>query len=141
MFYNCQVLIILESVVILTFWYIDSDSYQVILSYHSFTNQVNILQHASGSIEGEGFTELTVLRMAVTNSVVDPWIYILFRKEVLMIILRAIERVRGRSLQITHDLSGISETADTKQVSTVMSSTNRTAESQLSDDDGGVYKG
>lgn len=102
---------------------------------------VNILQHASGSIEGEGFTELTVLRMAVTNSVVDPWIYILFRKEVLMIILRAIERVRGRSLQITHDLSEISETADTKQVSTVMSSTNRTAESQLSDDDGGVYKG
>lgn len=117
------------------------DSYQVILSYNSFKNQVNILQHASGSIEGEGFTELTVLRMAVTNSVVDPWIYILFRKEVLMIILHAIERVRGRSLQITHDLSGISETADTKQVSTVMSSTNRTAESQLSDDDGGVFKG
>lgn len=57
-----------------------------------------------------------------------------------MIILRAIERVRGKSLQITRDLSGMSETADTKRVSTAMSSTNRTAESQLSDD-GGVYKG
>lgn len=32
---------------------------------------------------GDGPLELLVLRFAVTNSIVDPWIYILLRKETL----------------------------------------------------------
>ena len=35
-----------------------------------------------------GSVELLVLRLAVTNSVVDPWIYILLRKETVLGLLR-----------------------------------------------------
>ncbi|XP_061182327.1 prostaglandin E2 receptor EP4 subtype-like [Saccostrea echinata] len=45
-----------------------------------------IFAHAAMWIEGNGPRELLVLRFAVTNSVVDPWIYILLRKENLRIL-------------------------------------------------------
>ena len=45
--------------------------------------QINILQHATLSIDTNGPTELLVLRFAVTNSIIDPWIYILLRRETL----------------------------------------------------------
>ncbi|XP_062586185.1 prostaglandin E2 receptor EP4 subtype-like [Saccostrea cucullata] len=97
---------------------------------------VNILQHASGATDGEGKTELNLLRMGVTNSVVDPWIYILFRKEVLLLLLGGMERLVGKKFEIRHELSGMSGTADTSKTS----ASNRTPSTKLSDD-GGVYKG
>ena len=39
--------------------------------------------HASGNLQSEGKLELLFLRLAVTNAIVDPWIYILLRKETL----------------------------------------------------------
>ncbi|XP_062578507.1 prostaglandin E2 receptor EP4 subtype-like [Saccostrea cucullata] len=47
-----------------------------------------ILGHAGRWIEGNGARELLVLRFAVNNSIIDPWIYILLRKETL----RALQR-------------------------------------------------
>ncbi|XP_048752933.1 prostaglandin E2 receptor EP4 subtype-like [Ostrea edulis] len=47
---------------------------------------VVIFSHATslmGSSDGDGPLELLVLRFAVNNSIVDPWIYILLRKETL----------------------------------------------------------
>ncbi|XP_062578509.1 prostaglandin E2 receptor EP4 subtype-like isoform X1 [Saccostrea cucullata] len=45
-----------------------------------------IFAHAAMWVEGNGPRELLVLRFAVCNSVVDPWIYILLRKENLRIL-------------------------------------------------------
>lgn len=74
----------------------------------SYLYQINILQHATGAVEGENTTELDLLRMAVTNSVLDPWIYILLRKESLMFVLRVVERLTGRKVKLGQKLSGIS---------------------------------
>jgi hypothetical protein len=79
--------------------------------------QVTILQHASGSINGEGRSELKYLRMAVLNSVLDPWIYILFRKEVLLLVITALERLTGKQFQINRGLTGPSDTADSNKMS------------------------
>lgn len=58
----------------------------------SFVNRfffkVVIFSHAAKLMKasdqgGDGPLELLVLRFAVTNSIVDPWIYILLRKETL----------------------------------------------------------
>ncbi|XP_061166018.1 prostaglandin E2 receptor EP4 subtype-like [Saccostrea echinata] len=57
---------------------------------------VNIFQHATFFTSGQGKTELTFLRMGVTNSVIDPWIYILFRKEVFIMLMNIIHRLLGR---------------------------------------------
>ncbi|XP_062586226.1 prostaglandin E2 receptor EP4 subtype-like [Saccostrea cucullata] len=67
---------------------------------------VKILQHASGAVTGEGDTELNLLRMGVFNSVLDPWVYILFRKEFLLFVLRALETVTRRKFKLTKKLSG-----------------------------------
>ncbi|XP_062578508.1 prostaglandin E2 receptor EP4 subtype-like [Saccostrea cucullata] len=40
-----------------------------------------ILGHAALWISGNGSRELTVVRFGITNSIIDPWIYILLRKE------------------------------------------------------------
>eukprot|EP00105_Crassostrea_gigas_P041100 XP_019925248.1 PREDICTED: thromboxane A2 receptor-like [Crassostrea gigas] len=64
-----------------------------------------IIQHASGVVRGDGETELVLLRMGVTNSVLDPWIYIFFRKEILILLLRAVEMVTRRKLSILQKLS------------------------------------
>ena len=61
------------------------------------TTQVNIFQHAAFAVTGQGKTELLFLRMAVTNSVIDPWIYILFRKEVMIMLVNFGNRFLGRN--------------------------------------------
>uniref|UniRef100_K1QHI8 Prostaglandin E2 receptor EP4 subtype n=1 Tax=Magallana gigas TaxID=29159 RepID=K1QHI8_MAGGI len=58
---------------------------------------VNVFQHATFSVSGQGKTELTFLRMAVTNSVIDPWLYILFRKENLVMLVNFGNRLLGRN--------------------------------------------
>ncbi|XP_052689034.1 thromboxane A2 receptor-like [Crassostrea angulata] len=72
---------------------------------------VNIFQHASFAITGQGKTELNLLRMAVTNSVIDPWIYILFRKESLVMLLNLKNRLLkdNSSQQTSTSRSGLSE--------------------------------
>lgn len=42
---------------------------------------INIFGHAIGTLSGNGQFELVALRISVTNSIVDPWIYIVFRKD------------------------------------------------------------
>lgn len=115
----------------------------------SFALKVNILQHASGSITGEGTTELNLLRMGVTNSVVDPWIYILFRKEVILLVISGLERLTGRKYKIKQELSGLSGTGDSNKTSTAVYKTpatdtldtpTSTTTTHVSDD-GGVYRG
>lgn len=74
--------------------------------------QVNIFQHASFYITGQGKTELNLLRLAVTNSVIDPWIYILFRKESLVMLLnlkKRLLRINNSSQQTSTSRSGLSE--------------------------------
>lgn len=66
-------------------------------NFVSLTFQVNVFQHATFSVSGQGKTELTFLRMAVTNSVIDPWLYILFRKENLVILVNFGNRLLGRN--------------------------------------------
>ncbi|XP_062578505.1 prostaglandin E2 receptor EP4 subtype-like [Saccostrea cucullata] len=43
-----------------------------------------IFAHAVFWMDGDCGTELLVLRLAVTNSIIDPWIYILLRKETIL---------------------------------------------------------
>lgn len=66
-------------------------------NFVSLTFQVNVFQHATFSVNGQGKTELTFLRMAVTNSVIDPWLYILFRKENLVMLVNFGNRLLGRN--------------------------------------------
>ncbi|XP_062576038.1 prostaglandin E2 receptor EP4 subtype-like [Saccostrea cucullata] len=66
-----------------------------------------IFAHASSLMEasakgGDGKLELLVLRFAVTNSIIDPWIYILLRKETLLG-LRKLKRGLGRRLNIVSE--------------------------------------
>ncbi|XP_061191570.1 prostaglandin E2 receptor EP4 subtype-like [Saccostrea echinata] len=42
---------------------------------------INMLGRLSGSFEGSLSFELLGIEMATTNSIIDPWIYIIFRKE------------------------------------------------------------
>ncbi|XP_061166024.1 prostaglandin E2 receptor EP4 subtype-like [Saccostrea echinata] len=42
---------------------------------------VNIFGHAVGTISGNGQFELNSVRLSILNSIIDPWIYILFRKD------------------------------------------------------------
>lgn len=58
-----------------------------------FILQVNILQHVSGATSGVGEMELLLVRLSITNSVIDPWIYILFRKEVVAVAVNCARRV------------------------------------------------
>ncbi|XP_061183479.1 uncharacterized protein LOC133191758 [Saccostrea echinata] len=54
-----------------------------------------ILAHAVGEMSGQGNRELLVLRLAVSNSIVDPWIYILIRKETLEAVRRFLKFTQG----------------------------------------------
>ena len=47
----------------------------------SFFNQIIIFGHVTRLISNNGFMKLLVVRLGITNSIVDPWIYILLRKE------------------------------------------------------------
>lgn len=42
-----------------------------------------------------GSLELLVLRLAVTNSIIDPWIYILLRKETIVGLLKVKTAISG----------------------------------------------
>ncbi|KAK3089756.1 hypothetical protein FSP39_006250 [Pinctada imbricata] len=57
---------------------------------------INILEHATLRNDENGSTELLVLRFAVTNSIIDPWIYILLRKETLEFIQKVYNRLREK---------------------------------------------
>ncbi|XP_061166342.1 prostaglandin E2 receptor EP4 subtype-like [Saccostrea echinata] len=68
---------------------------------------VVIFAHASSLMKasekgGDGKLELLVLRFAVTNSIIDPWIYILLRKETLLG-LRKLQRGLERRLHIVNE--------------------------------------
>jgi hypothetical protein len=43
-----------------------------------------VFLHATGTRNGNASLELWVLRMAVLNSVVDPWVHIVLRRESLI---------------------------------------------------------
>ncbi|XP_052684385.1 prostaglandin E2 receptor EP4 subtype-like [Crassostrea angulata] len=55
-----------------------------------------IFGHAAAWAADNGKLELFVVRLAVTNSIVDPWIYILFRKENMILITRKIGNIWGK---------------------------------------------
>ncbi|XP_062586170.1 prostaglandin E2 receptor EP4 subtype-like [Saccostrea cucullata] len=71
---------------------------------------VNIFQHATFSIVGQGRTELIVLRMGVTNSVIDPWIYILFRKEACGMVMNCFNKILNRKKE-SHNKSDVPKVA------------------------------
>ncbi|XP_061166021.1 prostaglandin E2 receptor EP4 subtype-like [Saccostrea echinata] len=62
-----------------------------------FPLMVNMLQHASKTISGEGETELLLVRLSLTNSVIDPWIYILFRREIALLAVNCTTKVYKRT--------------------------------------------
>ncbi|XP_061182326.1 prostaglandin E2 receptor EP4 subtype-like [Saccostrea echinata] len=71
-----------------------------------------IFAHAVFWMDGDGGTELLVLRLAVTNSIIDPWIYILLRKETILSVKRIFNRaiccklsygMNSRSLDISRE--------------------------------------
>ncbi|XP_048764533.2 prostaglandin E2 receptor EP4 subtype-like [Ostrea edulis] len=69
---------------------------------------VNILQHANFALpETAGKTELLLTRLSITNSVVDPWIYIILRREIYSSLMACVRRVyhRGRASHTTWDQS------------------------------------
>lgn len=53
-----------------------------------FVTQFTMLGHAAKWINGNGARELLVLRFAVNNAMIDPWLYILLRKETFIAIKR-----------------------------------------------------
>lgn len=53
-----------------------------------FVTQFTMLGHAAKWIHGNGARELLVLRFAVNNAMIDPWLYILLRKETFIAINR-----------------------------------------------------
>ncbi|XP_048764529.2 prostaglandin E2 receptor EP4 subtype-like [Ostrea edulis] len=62
-----------------------------------FPLMVNILQHANFALpETAGKTELLLTRLSITNSVVDPWIYILLRREIYSSLMACVRRVYHR---------------------------------------------
>lgn len=61
-----------------------------------FLLQIVIFGHAAAWMDDNGTLELFVVRLAVTNSIVDPWIYILFRKENIILITRKLGNVCGK---------------------------------------------
>ncbi|XP_061169030.1 prostaglandin E2 receptor EP4 subtype-like [Saccostrea echinata] len=42
---------------------------------------ITIFGHAIGTISGNGLLELNAIRLSISNSIIDPWIYIVFRKD------------------------------------------------------------
>ncbi|XP_056017188.1 prostaglandin E2 receptor EP4 subtype-like [Ostrea edulis] len=73
-----------------------------------FPLMVNILQHANFALpETAGKTELLLTRLSITNSVVDPWIYILLRREIYSSLLACVRRVyhTRRASHTTRDQS------------------------------------
>ncbi|KAK3090626.1 hypothetical protein FSP39_013243 [Pinctada imbricata] len=57
---------------------------------------VDILLHAAIYLEGQGDLELDLLRLAVTNAIVDPWIYIFLRRETLEFVQNLYWKIRAK---------------------------------------------
>jgi hypothetical protein len=55
-----------------------------------------MLINASASNPKNGPEELQAVRMTITNAIVDPWIYIILRKQNLVKISRLIRRIPHR---------------------------------------------
>lgn len=62
-----------------------------------FVLQIVIFGHATALFNDVGTLELCVVRLAVTNPIIDPWIYILFRKENIFAITRKLGNFRGKT--------------------------------------------
>lgn len=62
------------------------DSFVPLLDIFIF--QIVIFGHATALFSDVGTLELFAVRIGVTNSIIDPWIYILFRKENIFAITR-----------------------------------------------------
>ncbi|XP_062586167.1 prostaglandin E2 receptor EP4 subtype-like [Saccostrea cucullata] len=54
---------------------------------------INIFGHAVGTISGNGEFELNSVRLSILNSIIDPWIYILFRKDTFDFFKRRVGRL------------------------------------------------
>ena len=62
-----------------------------------FSSQVTILDHTSRSSEsgpGDKDFDLMSIRLVVTNAIVNPWLYIVFRKENLNRILSVVRQIK-----------------------------------------------
>ncbi|XP_062586184.1 prostaglandin E2 receptor EP4 subtype-like [Saccostrea cucullata] len=69
-----------------------------------FPLMVNILGHASLALpETAGKTELLFTRLSITNSVVDPWLYIIFRKEIYYAIISGLRRLCPKEKEFQSD--------------------------------------
>lgn len=58
--------------------------------------KVRMLINASSSDPKNGPEELLAVRMTISNAIVDPWIYIILRKENLKKILALVQRFRKK---------------------------------------------
>ena len=67
--------------------------------------QVVILEHAAKRRKTQGDLELQSIRLVLTNSIVNPWLYIVLRKENLHRILSAINWIRQKFTQ-SEDFDG-----------------------------------
>ncbi|XP_061165929.1 prostaglandin E2 receptor EP4 subtype-like [Saccostrea echinata] len=62
-----------------------------------FPLMVNILGHASFALpETAGKTELLLTRLSITNSIVDPWLYLVFRGEIYSAVLVCVRRIYSK---------------------------------------------
>ncbi|XP_062586182.1 prostaglandin E2 receptor EP4 subtype-like isoform X1 [Saccostrea cucullata] len=62
-----------------------------------FPLMVNILEHASFALtETAGKTELLLTRLSITNSIVDPWLYLIFRRENYSVLVTCVRRLSGK---------------------------------------------
>lgn len=82
--------------------------------------KVRMLINASSSDPKNGPEELLAVRMTISNAIVDPWIYIILRKENLLNISKLVQRVRKSgylpTVCFTRESTGVCE------VSTISSS-------------------
>ncbi|XP_048764532.1 prostaglandin E2 receptor EP4 subtype-like [Ostrea edulis] len=80
---------------------------------------INIFGHAVGTISGNGQFELFALRISVTNSIVDPWIYIVFRKSTVEFFQHKALKcgIVPRSLSSTEAQSPTKESSGTQESS------------------------
>ena len=82
-----------------------------------------MLKSASSDNPKDGRSELFAVRMALINSIVDPWIYILLRRENFILVSKLLGRVRkGVSVPASKSM----ESSDIKIDKTVSSSLHTT---------------
>lgn len=74
-----------------------------------------IFGNATKWIIQDNSIDLLAVRLAITNSIVDPWIYILLRKEHLVAITRKFENMFGKISFATSSSHDIIPSTDTRQ--------------------------